>query len=659
MRLPVSAFLGAIISLAVLSACNSEAPTPSPTQVAQVEKPPVSASGTPSLKGTPAEPGLSQPRLGTPQTTAQVPPELTPFLTFVVITPEPSSTATAEPAPTAVVADSGFKVIPDGYSFENYKGKKKNGKPVPELAVSDLIKMFGESDVCVKLVNGVCTPRQEAIDWLDEMNSDPPGGHCEGMAVSSLLMFKGLDSPSVYQDGSKTTYDLKLNDKVKSLISYYYYLQMVEPVATEYSNAEQHKPSEVLDTVIASLKDGAPDPVNLGFYGGEPDSNGYLSGHSITPYNVVDMGNGLFRIYVYDNNWPDRTDVYMEIDRNNETWSYDLSARDPSQAPMPWKGDAETQTLGALPLSVRTGTLICPWCDDSGSAGSSNNTVGSKNQTTAAANLTLTDLGAAGPENSDQRSSSMQVMLDGDGHLLIKNSNGQRLGFDGTKVVNEIPGARYVAPRGGLGTAGRPVFYLPKGQAYSMTLDGQSTGGTTSSVSLFGQGVSIKIQNLALTNGDKHELSLSSDARKLSFVAGNSTIKPTFRIATSVKKGDGASAETTSYLFQAANFTVAQGQQLDFSLDKAQGSLDIKANDGTAGVNTYDLDITRSNQAGTETYSKANLTLKHNDTHSLNFQDWSTGEVSVSVDQGSNGVVDSTQTVPTAPPATPTTTEQP
>jgi hypothetical protein len=571
---------------------------------------------------------------------------------------EPVETAIAQATPTpqiegVMVADMGFLTNPDGYSFENFSGKKLNGKPVRELAIEDLQQMFGDADVCIKVVNGVCTPRQEALDWLEWLTDDPPGGHCEGMAVSSLLFFKGLDTPSSYGEGAAKTFDLQFTPQTQKLIAYYYYLQFVDPVASEYSMAEQFKPSEVLDQVIASMQDGAPDPVNLGFYGGEPDENGYLAGHSITPYSVEDRGNGIFWIHVYDNNWPDKADVVMEIDRVNETWSYDLSAQNPDFEPEVWEGDARSQTLAALPLSWRTGTLTCPWCDDTGTAGSTGGTL--FNSIVPGSSLLKTDDPGSG-QSTAQRSNTMQISLEGAGNLLIVNSKGQRLGYDGTTLVREIPGARVMRPRTGRGAV-QPVYFVPKGESYSITLNGQTvqTGVVaTSTLSLFGQGMAITVRDLDLSAGDQHKLTLSADAQSLGFVAGNDIAKPTFRISTTVKSGPGVVTGATSYQFQVGNVDLVKGQQIDFSLSKPTGQFDFKSAGAAANASSYDLEIVRTDTAGTDAFKKTNIDLNPTDTHKLNFGNWkTTQQVSIDIDRGSKGQISERQPVPTAPVPTP------
>jgi hypothetical protein len=232
------------------------------------------------------------------------------------------------------------------------------------------------------------------------------------------------------------------------------------------------------------------------------------------------------------------------------------------------------------------------------------------------------------------------------------NSQGQRLGFDGTTLVREIPGGRVVRPRTGKGPA-QPVFFVPKGEAYSITLNGQgvqSGAPATSTVSLFGQGMAVTVKDLLLNTGDQHKLTISADAQDLGFVAGNSATKPTFRISTTVKSGPGVLSGPTSYQFQVGNVDLTEGQQVDFSLDKPTGQFDFKSTGAAAAVSNYDLDIVRTDTAGTQAFKKLGVSLSPSDTHSLNFGDWKTiQQVAIEIDRGSTGQIAERQPVPTAP----------
>jgi hypothetical protein len=103
-----------------------------------------------------------------------------------------------------------------------------------------------------------------------------------------------------------------------------------------------------------------------------------------------------------------------------------------------------------------------------------------------------------------------------------------------------------------------------------------------------------------------------------------------------------------------ANVSVTTGQQLDFSLDKPSGRLDVKATGGTSAITDYDLEMIRTDKVSTTTFRQARLSLHTSDTHKFDFSNWKSGQVHVGIDQGSNGTVDSTQVVPTAAPATAT-----
>jgi len=252
----------------------------------------------------------------------------------------------------------------------------------------------------------------------------------------------------------------------------------------------------------------------------------------------------------------------------------------------------------------------------------------------------------------------MQIALKGAGSLLIVNSQGQRLGYDGTKLVQEIPGATVSRPRTGKGAA-QPIYFVPNGEAYSITLNGQGVQAGvvgTSTVSFFGQGMSIAVRDLQLNHADQHKLTLSADAQNLGFVAGNNITSPTFRISTTIKTGPGVFlGGPTSYQFQVGNVDLTKGQQLDFSLNKPTGQFDFKATGGAATASNYDLDIVRTDTNSTQAFKKTGISLSPTDTHQLNFGTWKTNQqVSIDIDRGSKGQISERQPLPTAPVPTPT-----
>lgn len=113
-----------IVALA-LSACDTGSATSTPIEAAS----PTTAAQAPLGVDATRIPAAK----GSPSPTREVQAD-TPTVPVAIITAVALGTPTVPPE-GIVVADMGFRPQPDGYSFENYAGKKKNGKPVPELDI--------------------------------------------------------------------------------------------------------------------------------------------------------------------------------------------------------------------------------------------------------------------------------------------------------------------------------------------------------------------------------------------------------------------------------------------------------------------------------------------------------------------------------------------
>ena len=263
-----------------------------------------------------------------------------------------SGEANATTQPPDLAADLGFRPETDGYSFENF-GNKYPDEP-GTLGLDDLRKMFGDAAVCEGDASTTCNAVPGAALFLDAANKSSNGGHCEGFAVTSLRLFKKLDDPTAL--GGPSAHDLSItgNEALRHYIAFYMASQMVEPVASTAQKFKTETPKQILADISASLKDGG-DPLTMGIYkqGG--------GGHAIVPYAVVDKGEGLFWVLVYDNNWPNQ-ERHIEIDVNKDTWVYNLASTNPGEPAEPWGGDATTFSLDLTPLSARNGPYTCPWC---------------------------------------------------------------------------------------------------------------------------------------------------------------------------------------------------------------------------------------------------------------------------------------------------------
>ena len=130
-------------------------------------------------------------------TATRIPATPTPTYTDGGLELKASETEEATPsgAPAASILDSGFDPGVHGFSFENYT----NRDGVVNLAPEDMQRMFGDP-VCTTLVDGDCTLTPTARDWMERANRAMNGGHCEGIAVLSQLMFYDKIDPEKFGD---------------------------------------------------------------------------------------------------------------------------------------------------------------------------------------------------------------------------------------------------------------------------------------------------------------------------------------------------------------------------------------------------------------------------------------------------------------------------
>lgn len=103
--------------------------------------------------------------------------------------------------------DPGMRPNPDGYSFPNY------GDLFPlasgDYAQADMQRMFGDDAVCW-MVGTEYLLKPTAAAWLGYASTKLVGGHCEGMATSSLRFFQQIDS----HPGIATPYALSKGDVI-------------------------------------------------------------------------------------------------------------------------------------------------------------------------------------------------------------------------------------------------------------------------------------------------------------------------------------------------------------------------------------------------------------------------------------------------------------
>jgi hypothetical protein len=511
--------------------------------------------------------------------------------------------ANAEP-PANGAADSGFRPEVDGFSFENYGGEDY----IVNLTAVEMQRMFGDQ-ACANQTNG-CTLTPPARQWMEQMNEGMSGGHCEGMAVLSSLMYYDKVEPGDF--GGSITNELDLgNEALQREIAYWWVTQATWPGGYEKVN---ESPSAVLDTMINAFADGkdASEWWALGIY-----KRDYSGGHAITPYAVEDQGNGLYHVFVYDNNYPNETRI-MEINRDDETWSYEASTNPDVEADL-YEGDIDTQTLEVVAISPRLQEQEGDFSEAS------------------APNTGHYSTAKLAPTNPDV----IQVWLDGETNLLITTEDGRRIGWldDGT-FVNEIQGADSANLRFGIDVweiDEEPVYLLPTDiEAFTVTVDGsQLEEASPAEVTIIGPGYTIVIEELWLDPGEADNIEIQTLGPQYYGMTYSSDYSDSPDIVFGIE------TEDADYEFIVRGTDLEPGGAFNVELDYPNGDFILNTT-GQEEYGIYQLLILRIDDEGEHVFGHNEIELLPNDTMYANFLDWE-GEGStlyLDFDYESDGTLD-------------------
>jgi hypothetical protein len=249
-----------------------------------------------------------------------------------------------------------------------------------------------------------------------------------------------------------------------------------------------------------------------------------------------------------------------------------------------------------VPISKYAEQPVCPWC------GSETSTFG-------------------------------QVWLTGNGHLLSTDTQGRRIGFDGTLFVNEIPGAYENMVDGGLGVEIEPIYVLPLTETYTILLDGQILTQTeVVSVTQFGPGYATSIRSINLDSTSQDRINIAADGTQLAYEP-NKGKEATFMLA--LDESD------SSNQFQIKDGDIGATQRVTMTANI--GSTQLTFDNSQTNGGTYDLEIIQVSAAGQQTFFHGNVVISATDTHYVNYGALdSTDSVTLTVDHSSNGSIDET-----------------
>lgn len=489
------------------------------------------------------------------------------------LTGEPTEESVDEAAvdtstPGEVVYDFGFTPEENGFSFENYG----DDIPATNLTAEELRRMFGD-EVCADINGDECILTPPAEQWMDQINGDMAGGHCEGMAVLSLMMYTGHVSPSDF--GGNTASELDINDEtLQREIAYWWATQAVDPTASSVINGA---PMEILEIIRQMDVNG--ETYTIGIY------NDRGEGHAITPFGVEDKGDGLYAILAYDNNYPGETRELF-IDSRDDSWTYETSIN-PAVETDVWSGNADSQTLDLTPTSARLDTQACPFCEGGYSH------VGKLAAATEPLN---------------------QIFLDGKGHILITDDSGNRLGYVDGQIVNEIPGATYTKYRMlASGETPEPIYSVPANLDVTVTIDGSElTEETLTDLVLIGPGYTIGVEGIYLAPGQV-DVAYFYPADEM--IAYETTSDESPSIIFGVENPD------ADYYFEVYGADMVGGGTITAWLDSAAGDLLINT-EKLSGEGSFNFYLTRITDEAEEEFYAEDIILTEGALIYVNYAEW-------------------------------------
>ncbi len=474
--------------------------------------------------------------------------------------------------PGTVIYDLGFRPDQNGFSFENYGDDIQ----VTNLTANEMRRMFGDQ-VCSRLNGDDCTLTPPAQQWMEQINGAMAGGHCEGMAVLSLMMYAGQITPD--QFGGSVAGDLDINDEnLQREIAYWWATQTTAPTA---ESVIRGTPMEIMETI--QQMDANGETYTIGIY-----KEDFSGGHAITPFGVKDVEDGLYTILVYDNNYPGEVRELL-IDSRDNTWLYEAAINPQVESEL-YTGNAETQTLDLTPTSSRLGEQQCPFCEEGYGA--------------------LSGAKLAAPAQAFN-----QIFLDGKGRILISDEDGNRLGYVDGKIINEIPGASFNAYRMGASMeAPDPIYSIPAGLNVTVTIDGRALDANSETdLILIGPGFSIGVEEIILEPGQVDTVEFLPNDQMLIYSTDQDE-SPYIVVAVEDRAGE-------DYYFEVQGMDMQGGGEITVWLDTQAGDLLINT-EKLKNEGDFAFYMTRISDEFEEEFYAEGILLRAGAVVYINYAEW-------------------------------------
>lgn len=486
---------------------------------------------------------------------------------------------------------TGFSSAANGFAFQNYTNQMG---AITNLTPVEFRRVFGDQ-VCERVTQGEegCVLTLTAARAMNQSNAMMNGGHCEGMAVLSLLLYHGIEKA---QDlGAATVGSLSLmgNTALQRKIAQYYVHQFA---FFKFKQLIRRPASEIIDQLAPTFQPGATENYTIAFF----KRNG-TGGHAVTPYGIRDNGNGTTSIQVYDNNFPNQERAIV-VNRASNQWQYEAAANPGNPASI-YTGDATTNNLALIPLSLRLKQQPCFFCGNVSAA-----------------------MMMAAPR---------RVASIGNADLLIADEQGRRIGQMGDELVNEIPGAEALPHMSDdlWNDDQDPIYEIPGGSQLSVEISGRELEtAEPTTVSVSGPGYYVAVLDIELDPMQVDNVVFARDRPSLTYTTEGAETAIAF-VAFETDAAD--------WSFAIRSRGDSAGQSIELDVDFERGNLRFVLN-GDDEESEFDVVIERSDDDQTLTFFDEDVVADNGAIYTLDYttfdQDGET--LLVSVDSDGDGTID-------------------
>ena len=560
-----------------------------------------------------------------------------------------------------IVARIKFDPKVDGFGFQNYTNSKHVWQD--DMNAGDMIRMFGATAVCSKGNTAQnCVMKAAAREWMMQKLEAAGGGHCEGMAVTSLRLatnkvFKGKTKAPDFQANAPTTFNLKLNQVTENYIAYYWVTQTLQEVWSERSKSMRTSPVQVVNQLIDGFKAGR-DTYPISFWKYE---NGKLGvGHSVTPFAVED-GGSFYKIHVYDNNYPGQTRFIIVEKAGKQNWKY-ITSSNPSEPPSAYAGNIDTKSIGVSPTSLRDkGCFKVPFAaDGKGGACTPVKDIAVRQPKPAAPKKPVEYTAPKRPQKPTTPKKPLnydvpvkpnaefddsyfydgemaEFSLNGNADMMVVDGEGYALGVDpsSSQFVDEIAYSEVVPQLGGRGLdlATYQVPYIYDAAPYTILISGKNNRREQNvDLSFSAPGFSIGFDGLLVDPNEVIAMTISPDGQQISYTSSADGETPEIYFA--------VDNDNRSSRFEIDGAQIKPGKTLTVNYNPQNNHYYFFDNDDDS--DRYDVDYTVYNPDGTIWYYETDdIDVGNSDRYEMDFSNWNgTGAVGVRSDDEGDGFDD-------------------